>query len=205
MFAFLRKPASRHQLACLESVRLALRPPAIDDWPQWARLRNESRDFLQPWEPTWPRNALTRGSFTRRIKLQARDREAGTALSWFLIRRDDEALMGGVTVSDIRRGVASSGTLGYWIGRSYSRQGYMSEAVEAVIDHVFDEFGLHRLEAACLPANEASRRLLVSRGFSLEGIARSYLKIDGDWRDHLLFSLIESEWRPSRRSHGPEP
>ena len=204
MFAFLRKPASRQQPAVLESARLLLRPPAVDDWPQWARLRNESRGFLQPWEPTWPRNALTRGAFTRRIKLQARDHEAGTAFSWFLVRCDDDALMGGVTVSDIRRGVASSGTLGYWIGRSYARQGYMSEAVEAVIGHIFDGFELHRLEAACLPANEASRRLLVSRGFSLEGIARSYLKINGDWRDHLLFSLIETEWRSRNRSHAPE-
>ena len=195
MFAFLRKPASQQGPACLKSGRLELRPPAMDDWPQWARLRQESREFLQPWEPTWPRNALARDSFTRRIKLQARDHEAGTALSWFLIRRDDDALMGGVTVSDVRRGVASSGTLGYWIGHTYSRQGYMSEAVETVIDHVFGAFALHRLEAACLPANEASRRLLVSGGFTLEGVARSYLRIDGDWRDHLLFSLIESDWR----------
>ena len=195
MFAFLKKPATRRQPAVLESARLVLRPPAMDDWTQWARVRSESREFLQPWEPTWPRNALTRGAFSRRIRLQGRDREAGTAFSWFLTCREDDALMGGVTLSDIRRGVASSGTLGYWIGRSFARRGYMSEAVEAVIGHAFDEAGLHRLEAACLPANEASRRLLVARGFALEGIARSYLKINGDWRDHLLFSLIESEWR----------
>ncbi len=197
MFEFLRKSSSRRQPVILESARLKLRPPVIDDWPAWARLRGESRDFLQPWEPTWARNALTRAAFNRRLKLQMRDREAGAALSFFLIRREDDALMGGVTVSDIRRGVARSGTLGYWIGRSFSRQGYMSEAVETVIGHVFDELGLHRLEAACLPTNEASRRLLVSHGFNLEGIARGYLKIDGAWRDHLLFALIEQEWRES--------
>ena len=195
MFEFLKKSSSQRQLAILRGARLTLRPPDIDDWPAWARLRGQSRDFLQPWEPTWARNALTRAAFNRRLKLQMRDREAGTALSFFLFRRKDDALMGGVTVSDIRRGVARSGTLGYWIGRPFTRQGYMSEAVETVIAHVFGNLGLHRLEAACLPTNEASRRLLVSRGFILEGIARGYLKIDGDWRDHLLFALIASEWR----------
>lgn len=194
MFEFLRRSPSRRQPVILDGARMTLRPPLVEDWPQWARLRSQSRDFLQPWEPTWARNVLTRGAFNRRLRLQARDRESGDALSFFLIRREDDALMGGITVSDIRHGVARSGTLGYWIGRAYARQGYMGEAVDSVIAHVFDGLGLHRLEAACLPTNEASRRLLVSRGFNLEGIARGYLKIDGDWRDHLLFALIESEW-----------
>ncbi len=193
-----RKPPSRQQPFLLRSSRLVLRPPVADDWPQWARVRHESREFLQPWEPTWARNALSRSAFTRRLKIQARDRGAGTALSLALVRKSDGAFMGGVTVSDIRRGAARSGTLGYWIGRNYARQGYMGEAVETVMDHAFGELDLHRLEAACLPTNEASRRLLVSRGFSLEGIARGYLKIDGQWRDHLLFALVEPEWRASR-------
>ncbi|MBC6440959.1 MAG: GNAT family N-acetyltransferase [Rhodospirillales bacterium] len=167
----------------------------MDDWSAWARLRNESRAFLQPWEPTWPRDALTQAAFRRRLRTQARDREQGIAQSFLIFRAEDDVLLGGVTLSDIRRGVAQAATLGYWIGERHARQGYMTEAVEPVIGHAFDGLDLHRLEAACLPTNEPSRCLLEARGFRMEGLAQSYLKIDGIWRDHLLFALVDTEWR----------
>jgi len=176
----------------------------MEDWSDWAALRSESREFLQPWEPAWPRDALTQAAFRRRLRQQARDRDAGTGFSLFVFRRDGEALLGGVTLSEIRRGVAQAVTLGYWIGQRHARKGYMAEAVECVNAHVFNALGLHRIEAACLPSNEPSRRLLEARGFRLEGLAQSYLKIDGVWRDHLLFALIDAEWREreARRKRG---
>jgi ribosomal-protein-alanine N-acetyltransferase len=195
MFNLLRRSSPDAHEIRLESKRLILRSPAMEDWTAWAQLRNESRDFLQPWEPAWPRDALTQAAYRRRLRNQARDREAGAGYSFFVLRSDDNTLMGGVTLSELRRGVAQAVTLGYWIGQRHARKGYMSEAVEAVLAYVFQTLELHRIEAACLPVNEPSRRLLESRGFRMEGLAQSYLKIDGVWRDHLLFALIDSDWR----------
>ena len=180
----------------LKGAGVVLRRPVAEDWPAWARLRSESRDFLRPWEPDWPRNALTRSAFRRRLRALARDREAGTGFGFLVFRRADKALMGGLTLFDIRRGAAQAATLGYWIGQRYARQGHMADAVAVAVAHAFGPLALHRLEAACLPANLASRRLLEGRGFRLEGMARGYLKIDGVWRDHLLFALLAGEWRP---------
>src|SRR5690606_8353507 len=107
--------------------------------------------------------------------------------NFHILRREDNALLGGITLSNVRRGVAQAGTLGYWIGRPYARQGFMSEALAAVVNYGFEQQGLHRLEAACLPTNEASRRALLRTGFREEGYARRYLRIHGEWQDHLLF------------------
>ena len=195
MFGLLKRSTHDARELRLESERLILRAPVMEDWADWARLRSESRDFLQPWEPTWPRDALTQAAFRRRLRSQARDREAGAGYSFFVVRRQDNTVMGGVTLSEVRRGVAQAVTLGYWIGQRYARKGVMAEAVDTTIAYVFGTLELHRLEAACLPVNEPSRRLLEARGFKMEGLAQSYLKIDGTWRDHLLFALIDSDWR----------
>ena len=189
----------------LEGAGVVLRCPVPDDWPAWARLRGASRDFLRPWEPDWPRDALTRSAFRRRLRMLARDREAGTGFGFFVFRRADDALMGGLTLFDVRRGAAQAAALGYWIGERYARRGHMADAVETATAYAFGPLALHRLEAACLPANEASRRLLEGRGFRLEGLARDYLKIDGAWRDHLLFALLKEEWRAGRPASGPAP
>jgi [ribosomal protein S5]-alanine N-acetyltransferase len=79
-------------------------------------VRDESADFLTPWEPTWAPDHLTRRSFTARVHWAARSNRNGTALPLFLIRREDEALLGAITLDHIRRGPAQAGTLGYWIG-----------------------------------------------------------------------------------------
>jgi ribosomal-protein-alanine N-acetyltransferase len=101
--------------------------------------------------------------------------------------------VGGVTLSNVRRGVAQTATLGYWAGAPYARRGHTLRAVRTVCAFAFGKLKLHRMEAACLPSNEASRNLLLKAGFSLEGKARAYLKINGAWRDHLLFGLIQDE------------
>jgi ribosomal-protein-alanine N-acetyltransferase len=117
----------------------------------------------------------------------------GYALFVFCANRGD--LVGGLTLCNVRRGVTQACTLGYWIGAPYARQGYMTAAVRAVIPFVFDSLELHRLEAACLPANTASVRLLERTGFTREGLARRYLKINGVWQDHVLYALLEGDPR----------
>jgi ribosomal-protein-alanine N-acetyltransferase len=170
-----------------------LRYPRIGDYAAWAKLRGDSREFLVPWEPVWASDELTRGSFRRRIKRYQKETRLDSAYVFFVLRKSDDALLGGCTLSNVRRGVTQCCTLGYWIGQRFARQGYMTAAVKALIPFVFRTLGLHRIEAACLVQNEASRNLLVRAGFSQEGLARRYLMINGQWADHLLFALLKEE------------
>jgi len=178
--------------------RVYLRPGRLSDWRAWSRLREQSRAFLTPWEPTWPDDALTRRAFRRRLKQSAQEWEQGLTYSFLIFRIEDDALLGGITLSNVRRGVAQTSSLGYWIGETYARKGYMAEALRIVIDYSFNHLGLHRLEAACLPSNVASQGLLIKCGFSQQGYARQYLRINGKWQDHLLFDTLKSDHDPVR-------
>lgn len=171
-----------------ETVRL--RPPRLSDHADWARLRLESREYLQPWEPTWPDDDLGRAAFRRRLSIYAREMELGNAWPMFIFDREDQGLRGAVTLSNVRRGVASMGTLGYWIAQRYAGQGYATQAVRALCHYAFEQLKLHRIEAACVPANLASQKVLERSGFEMEGRARAYLKINGVWADHLLYGRI---------------
>jgi [ribosomal protein S5]-alanine N-acetyltransferase len=177
----------------LEGDSVRLRPPRMGDFREWAELRQRSRAFLQPWEPTWPLDDLTRPAFRRRLALYGRDRDLGQGQAFFVFREEDGALVGGVNLRNIMRGVAQSAQIGYWAGQPYARLGYISAGVHTATRFAFRTLGLHRVEAACCTDNDASRRLLLKVGFQEEGIARGYLKINGKWRDHLLFGLIADE------------
>lgn len=179
----------------LETERLSLRPPVHSDFAAWASLRLESRAFLTPWEPQWAEDHLTRRAFTNRVYWAARAVSGGTALPLFMTRREDKALVGAITLDNIRRGPAQAGTLGYWVGERFARNGYMREAIEAVVHHAFEKLNLSRIEAACLPENAASRALLESSGFKYEGVAQSYLQIEGRWRTHVLYAALRADRR----------
>lgn len=172
---------------------VGLRPPRMADHAEWAQLRHESRAFLQPWEPTWAEDDLTRPAFRRRLDAWRRDMDLGLAYPFFVFSRDDDALVGGVTLSNVRRGVAQTGTIGYWSGEKFARRGYILAAVKAISRFSFGTLGLSRLEAACLKSNDPSANLLLKAGFEEEGFARAYLKINGVWRDHRLFGLISRD------------
>jgi ribosomal-protein-alanine N-acetyltransferase len=184
----------------IEGDGVVLRPPRAADYAEWRELRAVSRAFLQPWEPTWPADDLGRAAYRRRLIAYARDREAGMAYPFFVFRNSDGALTGGITLSNVRRGVAQMGSVGYWCGRPYTRQGHTLAAVRGVCEFAFRTLSLHRLEAACIPENGPSRRLLAQAGFCEEGLARAYLKINGAWRDHVLFGLTT----PLQASEGPD-
>ena len=191
--SLLRPSASINEQLRVEGRRVYLRPPAAHDFEEWAALRETSRAFLTPWEPVWPADDLSRPSYRRRLKRYAQEMRDDTGYALFIFRLEDNALMGGLTLSNIRRGVTQSGTLGYWMGQPFSGQGYMREAARCVVPFVFEQLGLHRLEAACVPNNEPSKAVLRHAGFQEEGLARRYLRINGVWQDHLLFALLESD------------
>ena len=179
----------------IEGDRIMLRMPQMADFAEWADLREQSRNFLTPWEPIWPADDLTRSAFRRRLRRYAEDVRTDQAYAFFVYRRSDLALLGGLTLANLRRGVAQAGSLGYWMGAPYSRQGYMTEAVRTLIPFGFGPLRLHRLEAACIPSNVASKRLLENIGFTREGLARQYLCINGTWQDHLLYALTSTDAR----------
>ncbi|MFQ5621870.1 MAG: GNAT family N-acetyltransferase [Paracoccaceae bacterium] len=179
----------------LSTRRLDLRPPKMADYPAWSRLRQEGEEFLREWEPVWSEDHLTRRAFRNRVYWARRSIEAGKALPLFMFLRETGHLVGAITLDNIRRGPAQTGTVGYWIGRDYSRQGYMTEALKAVTDHAFNRLDLSRIEAACLPENTASRALLERTGFKYEGVAQSYLQIAGRWRTHVLYAQLRSDRR----------
>ena len=170
-----------------------LRYPRMADYLQWSKLRHESRAFLSPWEPSWATDELTRGAFRRRLKRYAKETRHDTAYAFFVFRNEDNALLGGCTLSNVRRGVTQCCALGYWVGERFARQGYMTKAVRALVPFIFRTLGLHRIEAACLPANGPSQNLLDKAGFRQEGLAKRYLQINGDWQDHVLFALLAEE------------
>ncbi len=179
----------------IETERLTLRPPVHADFQSWATLRSESIAYLRPWEPSWASDHLSRKAFSNRVYWASRSVTGGTALPLFLIRRKDNALIGAITLDNIRRGPAQAGTLGYWTGECFARRGYMREAIEATVHHAFTRLDLSRIEAACLPENAASRGLLEKTGFKYEGVAQSYLQIDGRWRNHVLYAHLRHDRR----------
>jgi ribosomal-protein-alanine N-acetyltransferase len=173
--------------------RIYIRPPANYDWPAWAELRESSRAFLVPWEPTWPIDCLTRAAYRRRLRHYTDEWHAGAGYTFFIYGRDNDALKGAITLSNVRRGVAQTGTLGYWVGQPFARQGVMSDAIRVMLFFAFDNLHLHRVEAACLPRNDASRGVLRKAGFRSEGMAPKYLRINGEWEDHLLYAMLKSD------------
>ncbi len=179
----------------IETERLVLRLPQHGDYRDWSDLRRASAEFLIPWEPAWSEDHLGRSAFTNRVQWAARAETQGTALPLFLMRAEDGVLLGAITLDNIRRGPSQAGTLGYWIGQAYARRGYMREAIAGVVAYAFASLDLSRIEAACLPENAPSRGLLEKSGFKYEGVAQSYLQINGRWRNHVLYANLRFDRR----------
>jgi ribosomal-protein-alanine N-acetyltransferase len=193
--ALFRAVSFTDPVPAIEGHGVLLRVPQMTDYAEWAALRERSRAFLTPWEPIWPADDLTRTAYRRRLRRYAEDLRNDQAYAFFIFRKPDQVLVGGLTLANIRRGVAQAGSLGYWMGAPFAGRGLMTEAVRALIPFAFGPLRLHRLEAACIPTNAASSRLLEKVGFVREGLAREYLCINGLWQDHLLYALVASDPR----------
>jgi len=193
--AFLRTPIVDRE-AEVRGARVFLRHPVSQDYAVWAELRAMSRQHLTPWEPKWSRDELTRACFRRRLRQFNRELRDDHGYAYLIFSDADGALVGGLNISNVRRGVAQAASLGYWIGLPYVGRGLMTDAAGAAVRFAFGTLGLNRLEAACLTSNVASARVLEKIGFVKEGRARRYLKINDAWQDHDLYALLHDDVRP---------
>ncbi len=181
----------------LEHPGLYLRMPRTSDWTEWAGLRGESQEFLTPWEPSWGEDSLSRSAYRRRLRRYDRKVRDGTSYTFFIFTKPDDDLVGGITLSNVRRGVVQSCGMGYWMGERYAGRGLMSTAIPVVLEFSFTVLGLHRVEASCIPGNDASQAVLLKSGFREEGIAREYLRINGAWRDHIRYAILRGDAKPN--------
>ena len=186
-------PFFRRDLPALTGSRVSLRTPAAADYREWAALRGESRSFLEPWEPRWAADELERHAWRQRLGRYREDFARGVSVAFFIFENQSGTLLGGITLGNIRHGVAQSGHIGYWLGERFAGRGYMAEALELLAGHAFETLKLHRIEAACIPANARSIRVLEKAGFRREGLLRSYLRINGVWQDHYLYAMIADD------------
>jgi ribosomal-protein-alanine N-acetyltransferase len=193
--AFLRSTSGVDPDAEVHGREVFLRHPAMGDYAAWAELRALSRHHLTIWEPQWSRDELSRSAFRRRLRQYQRELRDDQGYAFLIFRTGDATLLGGLSISNVRRGVAQAASVGYWVGLPYVRRGHMSDALKASLPFAFSTLGLHRLEAACLPHNIPSQRVLEKAGFKREGMARRYLKINGVWQDHDLFALLQDDAR----------
>lgn len=180
----------------IEGNGVFLRVPRMGDFEEWSALRSTSRQFLMPWEPVWPEDDLTRSAFRRRIRRYERDLHEESGYAFLIYRKSDRTMLGGATLTNLRRGAAQAGSLGYWMGESFAGKGYMSAAIAALVPFAHSMLRLRRIEAACLLTNASSMRLLEKMHFTREGVARQYLSIAGHWQDHLLYARLSTDPLP---------
>jgi [ribosomal protein S5]-alanine N-acetyltransferase len=188
--AFLRSIRPDEDFEVVHGRALTLRQPVVGDYTEWAELRALSRAHLTPWEPTWSQDDLSRAMYRRRLRAYAKDVHNDVSYPYFIFDNTSGALLGGITLSNVRRGSAQTASLGYWMGAPYAGRGHMREAVGMLLPMAFNALRLHRIEAATMLKNFASMHVLESVGFEREGLAHAYLKINGRWEDHLLYARL---------------
>lgn len=182
----------------LQGDKVRLRLPRRSDYAMWSSVRADSRTFLEPWEPKWSPDELSRRAYSRRLRQYKAERKRRTGLTFFIFENAAESLAGGISLSNIRRGASQSAQIGYWMGVRFAGRGLMTEAVNLVTAHAFDTLLLHRIEAACIPGNTRSSRVLEKAGFEREGLLHSYLRINGEWQDHYLYAKVRETARSGR-------
>ncbi|MGH7245174.1 MAG: GNAT family N-acetyltransferase [Phycisphaerales bacterium] len=180
-----------------------LRRPTVRDRAEWVAVRESSLDHLLPWEPRQKvRSESERWeSFFSTSDTEDRQR-------FLICRNEDGRMVGYIGINGIRHGVLQSCDLGYWIGKEFTRKGYMTEAVVLAIRHAFGHMKLHRVEACVQPHNVASIGVIKKVGLRFEGVSLRFLQIDGKWCDHQRFAITVEEWKdplPGKRASAPTP
>jgi [ribosomal protein S5]-alanine N-acetyltransferase len=163
--------------------RGVIRPLVPADAEELTEVYRRNREFLRPFEPTRPAEFFTVGFQRQRIESTGAER-------WRWAIEAEGRIVGVITLGDVLRESLQLANVGYFVSQEYNGRGLATRAVADVVRFAFDEAGLHRLEAGTLPDNRASQRVLEKNGFARYGLARGLLMIDGVWRDHVLFELL---------------
>jgi len=184
----------------LRGARVALRPLRPDDFDAWQEVRQRSRDWLEPWEPLpeigSPDPVADREAFRARCGSWDRQRHLDAAYGFGVFL--DGAFIGEVSLGTVHRGPFQTAFIGYWVDEQHAGQGLTPEAVAVVLEYAFGHLNLHRVEAAVVPRNAPSIRVVEKLGMRYEGIARRFLQIRGVWEDHARYALTAEEWVDAR-------
>jgi len=171
--------------------RLLVRSPSAGDRDRFIEAMRASRRLHRPWV-AMPETAAAYERYLERAQLE-------TCAYFLACRREDDAIVGFVNVSEIIRGKLQSAFVGYGAVAGFSGRGYMTDAMRLVLREAFTRLRLHRLEANIQPENVASIALARRCGFQLEGFSPRYLKVGGRWRDHERWAIHAERWRAIRR------
>jgi ribosomal-protein-alanine N-acetyltransferase len=178
-----------------ERTRIAL--PGPECAALVAAFFNDNREHLRPTFPPVRADFATIENFTKQLTASLERADAGTEFKfWSFDRHNPQIILGSIGLSQIARGAGQYCMLGYSAAKAAEGKGLMFEAIERVIRFAFEDLRLHRIMANHLPENERSARLLKRLGFQVEGLAKDYLFINGQWRDHVLNGLTNPNWRP---------
>jgi ribosomal-protein-alanine N-acetyltransferase len=178
----------------LEGLRVYTRPAKITDRDAWLEIRKKNKDFLMPFEPTWPQKCLTKAFFIKKLVAQSQNWDKDKSYSFLIFLNDNQSLIGGININNVTRGASQFATLGYWLGEEFQGKGFMAEATNLIVGFSFTELGLQRLNAGCLAHNKRSQNMLKNIGFKEEGYAEKYIQINGKRQDHVLFGLNIDDW-----------
>ncbi|HEX3689377.1 MAG TPA: GNAT family N-acetyltransferase [Solirubrobacteraceae bacterium] len=174
-----------------------------DDAPVLAELQRANREFLAPWSPQRSAVHFTVEGQRRAVADVLALHAQGKALPHVVLC--DGEVVGRVTLNDIVGGILESCHLGYWLSQGYNGRGLATAAVAEVMGIAFGELGLHRIEAGVVPHNVRSRAVLERNGFVRFGYAPAYLKIAGEWQDHVLYQALSDGARgDGARGRGDE-
>jgi ribosomal-protein-alanine N-acetyltransferase len=191
-------PGTRRTRAPLriETERLILRLPELNDAGEIAAYYRENQHHLQPWSPRWPPDVRTEEFWREQVPQRHADVTDGTAVALFLFeKRAPRRIAGNLSLTQIVRGAAQRCTIGYGLAARAQGQGLMVEAVRAAVAYAFDDLRLHRVTASYLPRNRRSADVLRRAGFQIEGYAKDYLRIDGRWEDHIIAAITNPAWQ----------
>jgi [ribosomal protein S5]-alanine N-acetyltransferase len=177
--------------------RIDLRPLKASDWDGWHAVRTRSRDWLEPWEPLGdpgaPDPVTDAEAFRARCGAWERQRHFDAAYGYGIFLRSNAEFVGEVSLGSVQRGPFQSANIGYWIDEANAGLGLMPEAVALLIRHAFEELGLHRVEAAIVPRNARSRRVVDKLGLREEGTSDRFLQIRGVWEDHVRYAITAED------------
>ena len=184
-------------MSALVGPRVELRALKGADFAAWHAVRVRSRDWLEPWEPTpdpgSPDPVQDSEAFRARCGAWERQRHFDSAYGFGMFLRDG-TFIGEVSLGSVQRGPFQSAFVGYWVDAGHAGQGFIPEGVAIILRYGFEEIGLHRIEAAIVPRNSASRRVVEKLGMREEGMAERFLQIRGTWEDHVRYAMTLEEW-----------